>query len=294
MTEEQEVQQALEEFDPSPPAEPNRQRDPETGRFTSQVPDEPTEQPVQPETPKHSAAMVRLAHGFGMSDEEIADHTPDQLEMTIAQLQKQLVNETRQQRLIEQPRRPEPQPEQDPALPYDPADVHEGINGAIRTLLKEQKALKDQLATLKERNEQFEAASQARRLDRAFQKHADYFGTQAHDEFDDAEDIHLLRRQSALAIMKVDKSNRSLEAKVARAMKIMGGTPAATAAPDAAADVLEQRRRDFAEGALAPPTQRAPAPEKPGLHAAKKAYVAGLRQAGLPVNGSLPEEDFQP
>ncbi len=235
------------------------------------------------------------------------DYSPEQLEAVIHERQRQLLNASRRQQ--EQPVE-EVEPEID--LGINEEDFPQLV-AHLRSEAKAKKELEKKIAFLESNERARQSEAVVNRWDKAFAKHSAVMGSEVFQEVVPGS-VSAYRRNAVSAVVLADKSDQSFQAKVDLAVKMLfGGAQAVpTRATTAQAtyhdeEVQAQRRIDathddvrgqrfsqeeWSEAALASPTQRAPVPQKPGLQAAKKAYLEEAKAAGFKVDrGYDPEEE---
>jgi hypothetical protein len=283
------------------------------GRFVPQekpAEDQLADQPVEPEKPKHSPRMLRMAADLGISEDDAGDYSPEQLEAVIHERHKQLITHARRQ----QPKPKEPEADAEPEINLGiDADAFPELVAHLKAEAKDKKALQKELAELKAREERREQASQVSQLDQAFAAYPDVFGTESVNELAN-DDPKMLRRQAALAVMKMGDQSKPLKKLLANAMAVLNMTAAkptngvdkdlvygdkelqrqrkTDTTGDDIGGRLAERQAEWKDAGLAAPSQRIPAPIKPGLPAAKKAFVEEARAAGFQVKSDYdPEEE---
>jgi hypothetical protein len=298
----------------APPSEPLSPppRDPASGRFVK--PDEAAAQSP------HSPRLVRMAKDLGLDDGEIASFPVDRLEEVVYHLNKQALSQARQssiERTIagaterglggQQPDPSAPAAATTPAatedfdLGIDETQYDPGLIAAIKKMgAAQEKKIKDLESRLEQVNQR-EAVraneTMANRIDRAFTKHETHLGKGKGRELEeDSRDYQ--RRIAVLAMVDRNKSKQSLEAKIDLAVKNLYGEPAAAPARKPATvlnqddDGLEDRRREWANGGLARPTQRQPSDLPNGTRKAEKSVAAKLAELDAHTDGEVGPDDF--
>ena len=254
--------------------------------------------------------MLRMAADLGISEDDASDYSPEQLEAVIHERHKQLITHAR--RPQQKPKEPEAEAEPEINLGID-ADAFPELVAHLKSEAKAKKALEDRLAKFEEREAKREQAAQVSQLDQAFASFPDVFGTETVGELA-TDDPKFLRRQAALAIMKMGDQSKPLKKLLANAMAVLNMTAAkptngvdkdlvygdkelqkqrkTDATGDDVGGRLAQRQAEWSEAGLAAPSQRTPPVLKPGVPAAKKEFVEQARAAGFKVNSDYdPEEE---
>lgn len=300
---------------PATPTETGERPRDAQGRFLpqeNQLEDLPVEpEPVQraPIAPKHSPRMLRMAADLGISQDDATDYSPEQLEAVIHERQRQLINATR---------RPQEKPVEEAEPTIDLGINEDDFPQLVAHLKSEAKAkreLEKKIAFLENNERARQSEAVVSRWDRAFAKHAAILGEGTIQEVV-AGSVSAYRRNAVSAVVLADQSQQSFQAKVDLAVKMLfGGAQAAPATRQAGngtyhdEEVQAQRRIDathddvngrlatrqaeWSEAGLAAPTQRAPVAEKPGVAAAKKAYMAEAKAAGFKVNYDPEDDTFE-
>lgn len=159
------------------------------------------------------------------------------------------------------------------------------LHKPLKTLFERDKAREKKLANLEALEGRRQAEAVNSRWDRAFAKHAAILGDDTWHEIDPESEHSLLRSMVSAAVL-ADRSTRTFQAKVDRAVAVLSkGRAPAQEQVEEEDPRLTQRKQDFAEGGLAVPSQRTPAKEQPGLELAKKTFINGMRKLGQPVTG---------
>lgn len=243
---------------------PAIQRDPETGRF------------VKPEAPKHSPSLLKQAKDLGVSEEDIAEMSGPELRAEVRVLREERLHQLRSEGHQARQDRPEPTPEPEDVIPADTFDP--SLEAILRRIVAENKEMKAQLAEVRSVQQTNIARTFTERCDQAFAKHKDWLGDGTADDFD-PDSPEMTRRQLVANYVreKLKTSKGTFESKIDKAVAaIRGGTSKPTAEPTKTPE-QDEFEKDWREGALNRPTQRANSPEPNGRAKAIKAAEAFLK-----------------
>ncbi len=265
------------EYDGMPVATPKAETPPEP---------EP-ETPVEP--PKHSARTVRLAQQLGLSREEIASVTPEQLDEEIYARNLEVLALARANLAAGRatPPAPAPSPPDEFDLGMTPEEEAEWDPRHIKVLKKlseSGKKLKELEAKLQQREQQEAIQQSAARLDAydtAFAAREEIFGKGTAFEIDRNGDA-FAKRQAVSLMVEADVSNAPESKKIERAIKRLYGDKVPGAKQDAEIEKkLAENKKKFAAGTVAKPTHRAAAKELPkGEESARRALAEKFRENG--------------
>ncbi len=262
---------------------------------------------------KHSPRMKRMANELGLDDDEIEAKSPEQLEDVVYYLTKQALAAARENsihRTVDQALdRNGKEAEAEPPLQDQPllsdADLDLGIadeadyNPEIIKAIKKAASSRDKrIADLEKRinvlleREQVRAnETMAEQIDRHFEKHAATLGHgRGRDMAPDSPDY--LRRVAVLGVVQRDKSKSPLSAKIDRAVEALYGVPAKSAADAEPRADQEKRAKEWANGSLAKPTQRASEDEPAGPRKAERSIRKTLQDFGQVTGGNATRDDF--
>jgi len=247
--------------------------DPQIDRQEPLPKPEPVEQAPEPKAaPKHPAWLTRQARDYGISAEEAAEYTYDQLKDAIDTLGKQrqynAASSRHEPQLEKLPveRKADPLDETFKALRDEGFD--ERIVSPLETLRKENAELREAFEGLTKREQAREQARFVKSLDRIFQEFdipalgnkpgSDIKGTPEYD-----------RRNLVIRAASADGSDAPFESKVRKAIKLLYDD---APKPDTA---LEARKEEWAKAGLQQPTARA-GKEPKGEKRAQRAVAALL------------------
>lgn len=240
-------------------------------------PEPKSKEPVQetpPPAPKHPAWLTRQARDYGISADEAAEYTYDQLKDAIDTLGKQ------RQYNAASARHDQPQLEKLPVERKDPLDdtfkalrdegFDERIVSPLETLRKENAELREAVEGMSKREVQRENARLARQLDRVFQEFdIPSLGNKPGESIRGTPEYE--RRLLVINAAAATKGPGSLESKVRESLKTLFGDEPK---PDAA---LEARKQEWAKAGLQQPTPRA-GKEPKGERRAQRAVAQLLGQ----------------
>ena len=272
----------------------------------STQPSEPAGEPERPRGPdgrflpadaapliKHPSSLIKMALDLGLSDDEIAGTSGDQLSQVVYHLNKQamkLAGEYSQERALStatdrvagdrtvrtDPAVP-PAPEQDE---FDAWATQAGLYPELlselqrlRSEVKELKTLKGEFNDIKTHHQAQQRETLTEQLDRAFSRHENVLGKGRRSEIKDGSPEHL-KRMAVLGLVEKDSTKAPLQDKIDRVVKALYGEPQVP-------DVLQQRREMYNGAGLAQPTQRLGGTEPKGDKKAMATAHRMMKEQGL-------------
>lgn len=222
------------------------------------TPTAPKPAPAAPAAPAHSAVSLHLAKQLGITDAEVADSTPKELDRLVTRLSAQR-EELRREHVLDQAKQVKRNPVVDDGAaptkepgnagtpdaaiswgvdedgsPVDPELIHTGIRNAFKAQAKEIADLKKLVGQLAHREIGREQQTQAQKLDSLFAQNAEMFGAESADKIKATDPAKFQRRLALLTVMKALQSG-SMDERFAEAHEIMYGKPPAPSAPTAEA-----------------------------------------------------------
>jgi hypothetical protein len=238
------------------PLEPTAPDDAGVNTSTPAAPSTPTAAAPAPKpaAPAHSAVSLHLAKQLGITDAEIADSTPKELDRLVQRLHDQR-EELRREHVIAQAKtapKPDaqglrttaeaPKPDE-PVLawgndedgnPIKESDIHPGLVSVFKAQAKELADLKKLVGQMVNREIGREQQTQAQKLDGLFGSNPDQFGDGSAEKVKTADPMKFQRRLALLAVMKALQSG-TMEERFAEASEILYGkaAPAVATAPTA-------------------------------------------------------------
>lgn len=237
------------QVDEPTPLEPTTPDDAGVSVSTPSSPSKPA--PAAPVAPAHSAVSLHLAKQLGITDAEVADSSPKELDRLVTRLSAQR-EELRREHVIETAKEAKrvpspgaaPAPDAAPIPPVEAAiawgvdedgtpikdeDVHPAMRNAFKAQAKEIADLKKMVGNLVNREMGREHQTQAQKLDSLFAQNADLFGGESGDKVQKNDPMKFQRRLALLQVMKALQSG-NMEERYAEAHEILyGKTPASAA-----------------------------------------------------------------
>lgn len=244
--------------------------------------------PITPDQniPAHPAYLVSMAKKLGFSDEEIQGIPPETLGLAVAKVQETKLAERRDASIerthhevadrARQSDAPVPPQKDEFELPVEEYD--DKLVGVLKRQDKELKALKAEIAQLRnvEINRQNETLTQ--KLDRLFDgQPKERFGEGPGKKLD-GKSAEMRRRMAVLREMET-LGPGDIEDHFEKAVTTLyGATPKSSeVTPD---NALEDRKEQYRNGGLARPTHRNGAPEPKGVSKARQSVAEALKEMG--------------
>lgn len=241
-----------------------------------------------------------MALDLGISQEDIDTNSPESLEEAVLQLHNAELRRIREDAERAKVKPVEKQVEEEDETidwgkdedgkPLSEKDIAPGIVNALKGIHKSSskkvKELEAKLSKAEEREETREREAVRSKIDNAFEKLGNeaMFGkgsvTSHHNDSPER-----ARRNAALAVAQ-NMTEGSFEQRLAKAAKLLFGEPTKSEEPKPAYDPLEERRKAWADGGVAKPTNREGAKEPKGLALAKKTFIKEMKAAGLSTDTS--------
>lgn len=272
-------------------------------------------EPEPEPSPRHPAFLISMARSYGFTDQEINAYPTDTLgaivERISARSQQQRAQQPQQQVVPQQQPAPRPEPEEDVVFEgikdedYAP-ELLSALKKAIKVPLTRVKQLEKQLAETQQAAQVREVQDLTRRVDTFFStlgpEFVSVFGVGSVDQVKNfnpqafAERAKVFRRANILH----QEEGGDLLAHLAEQVKFLHPKKAAPRKAPAAEEEmeLEERKKDWVEGAVAKPTGRKEAPLAPGKEKAIRSVAAILKNRSGPAqtneeaNGHATAADF--
>ena len=161
--------------------------------------------------------------------------------------------------------------------------------GALKRLKAENKTLREQVGQVKGYQDQRIKESIAAECDRAFAKHEEIMGKGRGLEMSD-DDPNLIRRKAALALAHTIKQG-TIPQRIDRAVEILYGNANVGRTASRPSQVSEAAR-EWQEGGLARPTQRAGSAEAPGERKAMQTAARIMKEQGTLEDDDMTKDGF--
>ncbi len=271
--------------------------------------------PAAPAAPQHPPYLTELGKSFGFDEDDFKVMTSEALGRAITKAQRRDA-EWNQRVQAAQPQaiaaKPAPEPEPELAIDLDPAEYDEKLRGAFGKLRdesvksqKELKALRDEIAQQRAREQERSNAQVTQLVDDAFEALGPefewYFGKGSASEIRAADPDAFERRKLVLQKTGLDASlasGKQVMSKIKQALTALKIEARPIVPPEADPEQTPTGRRrptrkEWDDGATAVPTQRAGADEPKGYDRAVKNATARAKANGVPVGANHAKEDAE-
>ena len=279
---------------PEPTEKPTKTlppKDPKTGKFLKRdAAPEPVDEPKTQPKPKPSARLARMAREFGVSDDEIENSDPEQLEAIVEHETRRLVQER-----ATLDGKVEKRDELDFGIDenaYDP-QLFNSLRGHFKSRDDKILALESKLDQIEKQTKHQASEAIYEQCDRAFAKHKDILGDGGRYDID-PKSPEYEKRMAVLASVQRDRGPGTLGHKIDRAVQRLFGAAKPKADPgDEQVDeppangAQRFTKEQWNNGALGKPTGRNGHTEPKGPNRAAKAVAEKMRERGIT------EDDFE-
>lgn len=258
--------------------------------------------------PVHPSYLTDIARSFGFDDADFASMSSDALGRAVHKAQKRDA-EWHQRVQAQQPQAKPPEPEPELDLGLNPEEYDEKVVGAFNKLksrdaatTKELKALRDELAQSKARDEARSRQQAIQLVDDAFEalgpEYEEYFGKGSVDEVSARDPKALRRRIIALQETGLDVSIASGKQILSKLKKVADEVLQIKKAKEPEPEPEARRpgrptKKEWEEGGTAVPTQRSNAEEPKGYERAVRNAERRAKGNGVPVAPSHAKEDAE-
>lgn len=244
-----------------------------------------------PQVQTHSKRLVRECLDWGFTQAEIDRLPTDDLEDRLYDRQRTYRIAQQQRQQVEQPK-PAPAPEPEIELPPEAAGYSDAEKTLLRKLVKptldKSASLEKELAELKQQFAAQQARDNRRTFDAVLDKHKTIFTDDAAGN---------AKKSALIGYLSNLTEKTDLAADTEAGIKLLFGSAPAPVSPPPppppapAVDPLAERKKEFAEGGVARPTERVEPPPTQGeaLALANLKKMLGEGRAQL-VNGSAKQE----